>query len=41
MQGAPDLLRYVAGQLELDAGLIERYTERQPTVFSHAKLAAD
>jgi hypothetical protein len=37
---APELLRYVAGRLDLDTDLIERYAERQPTVSSHADLAA-
>lgn len=38
---APELLRYVADQLGLHTDLVERYAERQPTISSHADLAAN
>lgn len=41
LEVAPDLLRYVALQLEIDPEEIQRYARRQPTISAHAELIKD
>jgi len=40
LERAPDLLRYVAEQLNIDLQEIERYVRRQPTISAHADAVA-